>query len=400
MSATALRLSRVKPSPTLVVTAKAAELKAAGKDVIGLGAGEPDFDTPDHIKDAAIAAIKGGQTKYTPVGGTPALKKAISEKFKRENGLDYAANQIIASAGGKQVIFNAILATVNEGDEVIIPAPYWVSYPDIVLFAEGTPVVVPAKEEDGFKLSPAALEKAITPKTKWLILNSPSNPTGAAYTRQELRAVADVLLKHPHVWVMTDDIYEHLSYDGFEFNTLLQVEPKLYDRTLTVNGVSKAYSMTGWRIGYAGGPKALIAAMSDIQSHSTSNPCSISQAASVTALNGSQEFLKDWRASFATRRNLVVDALNKIEGITCLKPEGAFYVFPNIKKLLGKTTPAGKKLETCNDFCDYLLEEALVAAVAGSAFGMGGYFRISYATSEKLLTEAMTRIAAACAKLK
>ena len=396
----ASRLSRVKPSPTLVVTAKAAELKAAGKNVIGLGAGEPDFDTPDHIKDAAIAAIKNGETKYTPVGGTPALKKAISDKFKRENGLEYAANQIVAGVGAKQVIFNALLATLNAGDEVIIPAPYWVSYPDMVLFAEGTPVVVPSREEDGFKLSPETLEKAITPKTRWLILNSPSNPTGAAYTEKELRAIADVLLKHPHVWVMADDIYEHLLYDGFTFKTIAQIEPKLYDRTLTVNGVSKAYSMTGWRIGYAGGPKALIAAISDIQSHSTSNACSISQAASVAALNGPQEFLADWRKSFAARRNLVVDALNAIEGITCLKPEGAFYVFPNIKGLLGKKTPAGKTLETCNDFCDYLLEDALVASVAGSAFGMGGYFRISYATSEKNLKDAMERIAKACAALK
>ncbi|NBO18068.1 MAG: pyridoxal phosphate-dependent aminotransferase [Proteobacteria bacterium] len=396
----ATRLSRVKPSPTLVVTAKAAELKAAGKNVIGLGAGEPDFDTPDHIKDAAIAAIKGGDTKYTAVGGTPALKKAISEKFKRENGLTYAPNQIVVGNGGKQVIFNALLATVNEGDEVIIPAPYWVSYPDMVLFAEGTPVVVPAREEDGFKLSAQTLEKAITPKTKWIILNSPSNPTGAAYTEAELRAVADVLLRHPHVWIMTDDIYEHLNYDGFKFFTIAQIEPKLYERTLTVNGVSKAYSMTGWRIGYAGGPKELIAAMSDIQSHSTSNACSISQAASVAALSGPQEFLADWRKSFVARRNLVVDALNKIDGISCLKPEGAFYVFPSIKGLLGRKTPAGKTIASCNDFCDYLLEEALVAAVAGSAFGMGGYFRISYATSEKNLKDAMERIATACAALK
>lgn len=400
MSATAQRLSRVKPSPTLVVTAKAAELKAAGKDVIGLGAGEPDFDTPDHIKDAAIKAIKDGKTKYTPVGGTPDLKKAICDKFKRENGLDYATNQVLAGVGAKQVIFNALLATVNPGDEVIIPAPYWVSYPDMVLFAEGTPVIVPSLEEHGFKLSAATLEKAITPNTRWLILNSPSNPTGAAYTKAELRALADVLLKHPHVWIMADDIYEHLSYDGFEFFTIAQVEPKLYERTLTVNGVSKAYSMTGWRIGYAGGPKALIAAISDIQSHSTSNACSISQAASVAALNGPQEFLKDWRNSFASRRNMVVAALNKIDGITCLTPEGAFYVFPSIKGLIGKTTPKGKKIESCNDFCDYLLEEALVAAVAGSAFGMGGYFRISYATSEKILADAMQRITKACADLK
>ncbi len=400
MSATAQRLSRVKPSPTLVVTAKAAELKAAGKNVIGLGAGEPDFDTPDHIKEAAIEAIRSGQTKYTPVGGTPALKKAISDKFKRENGLEYAANQIVAGVGAKQVIFNALLATVNPGDEVIIPAPYWVSYPDMVLFAEGTPVVVPSREEDGFKLSPEALDKAITKNTRWLILNSPSNPTGSAYTKAELRALADVLLKHPHVWVMADDIYEHLAYDGFEFHTIAQVEPKLYDRTLTVNGVSKAYSMTGWRIGYAGGPKALIAAISDIQSHSTSNACSISQAASVAALNGPQEFLKDWRDSFAKRRNLVVEALNKIDGITCQTPEGAFYVFPSVKALFGRKTPAGKTIDSCNDFCDYLLEDALVASVAGSAFGMGGYIRISYATSEKILTDAMQRITKACADLK
>jgi len=393
------RLSRVKPSPTLAVTAKAAELKAAGKDVIGLGAGEPDFDTPDHIKEAAIAAIRKGETKYTPVGGTPALKNAIIQKFKRENGLEYAANQVIAGVGAKQVIFNAFLATLNSGDEVIIPAPYWVSYPDMVLFAEGSPVTVACREEDGFKLKPEALEKAITPKTKWLILNSPSNPTGAAYTENELRALADVLLKHPHVWVMADDIYEHLAYDGFVFKTIAQVEPKLMERTLTVNGVSKAYAMTGWRIGYAGGPKSLIAAIGDIQSHSTSNACSISQAASVAALNGPQEFLLAWKKSFAGRRNLVVDALNEIPGITCLKPEGAFYVFPNIKALIGKKTPQGKTIESCTDFCNYLLEEALVAAVAGSAFGMGGHFRISYATSEKVLSEAMVRIKKACAAL-
>jgi aspartate aminotransferase len=396
MFVAANRLSRVKPSPTLAVTAKAAELKAAGKDVIGLGAGEPDFDTPEHIKEAAIAAIKRGDTKYTPVAGTPALKKAIIDKFKRENGMEYAANQIVAGCGAKQVIFNAMLATLNTGDEVIIPAPYWVSYPDMVLFAEGSPVTVECREADGFKLRPEALEKAITPKTKWLILNSPSNPTGAAYTKDELRALADVLLRHPQVWVMADDIYEHLAYDGFRFYTIAQVEPKLYERTLTVNGVSKAYAMTGWRIGYAGGPKALIAAIADIQSHSTSNPCSISQAASVAALTGPQEFLQDWKASFAARRNLVVEALNKIPGITCLKPEGAFYVFPSLKGLLGKKTPQGKEITSCTEFCNYLLEEALVAAVAGSAFGMGGHFRISYATSEKILTEAMARITKAC----
>ncbi len=396
----ASRLSRVKPSPTLAVTAKAAELKAAGKDVIGLGAGEPDFDTPEHIKQAAIDAMKKGDTKYTPVAGTAALKKAIIDKFKRDNGLEYAANQIIAGVGAKQVIFNAMLATLNAGDEVIIPAPYWVSYPDMVLFAEGTPVIVSSKEEDGFKLSPQALDKAITPKTKWLILNSPSNPTGAAYSEKELRALADVLLKHPHVMILADDIYEHLLYDGFVFKTIAQVEPKLFERTLTVNGVSKAYSMTGWRIGYAGGPKNLIAAITDIQSHSTSNACSISQAASVAALNGPQEFLKEWRDSFAARRDLVVNGLNDIPGITCLKPEGAFYVFPSIKGLIGKKTPSGKVIDRCVSFCDYLLEEANVAAVFGEAFGMGGYFRISYATSEKNLNEAMARIKKACAALR
>ena len=395
----AKRLLNVKPSPTLAVTAKAAELKAAGKDVIGLGAGEPDFDTPEHVKKAAIDAIQRGDTKYTPVAGTPALKKAISDKFKRENELEYAANQIIAGTGAKQVLFNALLATLNSGDEVIIPAPYWVSYPDMVLFAEGKPVEVMCDEAQGFKLTPDALERAITPRTKWLILNSPSNPTGAAYTEQELRQLADVLLKHPHVWIMADDIYEHLCYDGFTFRTIAQVEPKLYGRTLTVNGVSKAYAMTGWRLGYAGGPKELIAAIANIQSHSTSNPCSITQAATVAALNGDQSFLSAWRKSFAGRRNLVVDSLNNIPDIQCLKPEGAFYVFPSMKKLIGRKTPAGKTIDSCKSFCDYLLEEALVAAVFGAAFGASGYFRISYATSEKNLRAAMERIKEVCAKL-
>jgi len=395
----ATRLKNVKPSPTLAVTAKAAELKAAGKNVIGLGAGEPDFDTPDHIKKAAIEAIQRGETKYTPVAGTPALKKAISDKFKRENGLDYAPNQIVACVGAKHVIFNAFMATLSAGDEVIIPAPYWVSYPDMVIFAEGTPVEVMCGEDYAFKLTPAALEKAITPKTKWLILNSPSNPTGAAYSEKELRALADVLLKHPHVMIMADDIYEHLCYDGFVFKTIAQVEPKLYSRTLTVNGVSKAYSMTGWRLGYAGGPKELIAAISDIQSHSTSNPCSITQAATVAALNGDQSFLQDWKQSFASRRDLVVASINAIGGLACLKPEGAFYVFPSMKGLIGKKTPAGKTIDSCKSFCDYLLEEALVAAVFGSAFGAPGYFRISYATSETQLTEALARMTSACAKL-
>lgn len=399
MSITAHRLSLVKPSPTLAVTAKAAELKAAGKDVIGLGAGEPDFDTPEHIKNAAIEAIKRGETKYTAVGGTPALKKAIINKFKRENNLEYAANQIVAGVGAKQIIFNALLATLNAGDEVIIPAPYWVSYPDMVLFAEGKPVTVACLEKDGFKLQPEALEKAITAKTKWLILNSPSNPTGAAYSEVELKAIAAVLLKYPHVMILADDIYEHLIYDGFSFQTIAQVEPKLFERTLTVNGVSKAYAMTGWRIGYAGGAKSLIAAISDIQSHSTSNACSISQAASVAALNGDQAFLQDWKKSFAARRNLVVDALNKIAGLTCRKPEGAFYVFPNMQQLIGKKTPQGKIISTSADLCEYLLDEALVATVAGSAFGMEGYFRISYATSETVLTKAMERIKTACNNL-
>ncbi|MEQ1705450.1 MAG: pyridoxal phosphate-dependent aminotransferase [Rickettsiales bacterium] len=400
MTDVARRLSLVKPSPTLAVTAKAAELKTAGKDVIGLGAGEPDFDTPEHIKNAAIEAIKKGETKYTAVAGTPALKKAIIDKFKRENGLEYAANQIVVGVGAKQIIFNALMATINAGDEVIIPAPYWVSYPDMVLFAEGTPITVSCLEKDGFKLKPDVLEKAITKKTKWLILNSPSNPTGSAYSKEELRALADVLLKHPQVMILSDDIYEHLLYDGFTFSTIAQVEPKLYDRTLTVNGVSKAYAMTGWRIGYAGGSKSLITAIADIQSHSTSNACSISQAASVAALTGDQVFLQDWRKSFAGRRDLVVAALNNITGITCLKPEGAFYVFPNMQKLIGKKTPQGKTINNSSEFCEYLLEEGLVAAVAGSAFGLEGYFRISYATSEAVLQKAMQRIKAACEAIK
>ena len=394
------RLSNIKPSPTIAVTMKAAELKAAGKDVIGLGAGEPDFDTPQHVKDAAVAAIAKGDTKYTPVGGTVALKKAICEKFQRENGLEFAPNQIVVGTGAKQVIFNAFLATLNAGDEVIIPAPYWVSYPDMVAFAEGTPVPVACAEEGGFKLTPQALEKAITPRTKWLILNSPSNPTGGAYSTAELKALAEVLLKHPHVWILSDDIYEHLVYDGFRFSTLAQVEPKLLPRTLTVNGVSKAYAMTGWRIGYAGGDKALIAAITDIQSQSTSNPSSISQAASVAALSGTQDFLPEWVAAFKRRRDLVVARMNAIEGISCITPEGAFYVFPNCKQLLGKKTPAGKLLSTSIEFCEYLLEEALVAAVAGSAFGMDGYFRISYATSDAVLEEACKRIKTACEALK
>ena len=399
MSIVAQRLQRVKPSPTIAVTMKAAELKAAGKDVIGLGAGEPDFDTPANIKAAAKAAIDKGDTKYTAVDGTPALKKAIAAKFKRENGLDYAPNQISVGTGGKQVLYNALMATLNPGDEVIVPAPYWVSYPDMVILAEGKPVEVACSENQGFKLTAEALEAAITPKTKWLILNSPSNPTGAAYTKADLKALADVLLKHPHVWVMTDDMYEHLVYDDFEFATIAQVEPKLYDRTLTVNGVSKAYCMTGWRIGYAGGPAQLIKAMSAIQSQSTSNPSSISQAAAVEALNGSQDFIPANNKVFKERRDLVVKMLNEAKGLRCPKPEGAFYVFPSCAGTIGKKTPDGKVIATDTDFVTYLLESVGVAVVQGSAFGLAPYFRISYATSTEALRDACTRIQKACAAL-
>ncbi len=399
MSLIASRLAAVKPSPTLAVTAKAAELKAAGKDVIGLGAGEPDFDTPDHIKQAGIAAIEQGQTKYTPVAGTPALKDAIINKFKRDNGLDYARNEIVVGCGAKQVLFNAFLATLSPGDEVIIPAPYWVSYPDMVAVAEGKPVIVECPEQHGFKLTPKKLEAAITSKTKWLVLNSPSNPTGSAYSEEDLQALADVLLKHPHVYVMADDIYEYLVYDGFTFATLASVEPRLKERTLTINGVSKAYSMTGWRIGYGAGPAELIKAICDVQSHSTSNPCSISQAASIAAISGDHGFLEQWKAAFVTRRDLVVERLNAIDGIFCTKPNGAFYVYPSCQALLGSTTRSGQTLSDSAEFCAWLLEEALVAAVPGSAFGLDGYFRVSYATSEAALEQACERIASACASL-
>ncbi|MGB0718952.1 MAG: aspartate transaminase [Bdellovibrionales bacterium] len=394
------RLSRIKPSPTIAVTNKAKELKAAGKDVIGLGAGEPDFDTPDFIKDAAKAAMDAGDTKYTGVDGTPALKDAIIAKFKRDNDLEYTRDQITVGTGGKQVLYNALMASLNPGDEVIIPAPYWVSYPDMTLLAEGTPVAVDCHAENNFKLQPADLEAAITPKTKWLILNSPSNPTGGAYSWDEMKALTDVLLRHPHVYVMTDDMYEHLVYDGFEFCTPAQVEPKLYDRTLTVNGVSKSYAMTGWRIGYAGGPADLIKAIAKIQSQSTSNPCSISQAAAVAALNGDQSFLKGRNDAFKARRDMVVDMLNVAEGITCIKPEGAFYVYPSCAGVIGKTTPDGKHIETDEDFVTYLLEAEGVACVQGAAFGLSPNFRISYATSEDALREACTRIQRACAALK
>lgn len=393
------RLQKIKPSPTIAVSTKARELKAAGKDVIGLGAGEPDFPTPENIKNAAIEAIHQNDTCYTAVDGTPALKQAIIDKFKRENNLEYTASQITVGSGAKQVLFNAFVASLNDGEEVIIPAPYWVSYPDMVAIAGGTPVFVTCSAKNNFKLQPEELEQAITDKTKWIILNSPSNPTGAAYTFDEMKALTDVLLKHPHVHIMSDDIYEHVVYEGFKFVTPAQVEPQLLDRTLTINGVSKAYAMTGWRIGYAGGSADLIKAMSIIQSQSTSNPCSISQAASVEALNGAQDFLPERAAAFQKRRDKVVDWLNAIEGITCIKPEGAFYVFPSFEGLIGKKTPDGKVIETSNDFGGYLLEHALVAVVPGIAFGMEGFFRISYATSDELLEEACKRIAKACEAL-
>ncbi|HZH26731.1 MAG TPA: pyridoxal phosphate-dependent aminotransferase [Azospirillaceae bacterium] len=396
----ASRLSRIKPSPTIAVTQKARDLKAAGKDVIGLGAGEPDFDTPDNIKEAAYRAIREGQTKYTNVDGTPELKAAIRAKFLRENGLDYAVDQITVANGGKQVIYNAFMATLNPGDEVIVPAPYWVSYPDMAVLAEGTPVFVTGPAEKGFKLQPEDLDRAITPRTKWLVLNSPNNPTGAAYTRTELKALAEVLLRHPHVWVLTDDMYEHLNYDGFEFTTIAQVEPQLLSRTLTVNGVSKAYAMTGWRIGYAGGPKDLIKAMGGMQSQITSNPSSVSQAAAVEALNGPQDFIKERAAAFKQRRDLVVSMLNQAAGLHCHRPEGAFYVYPSCAGLIGKTTPGGKRIETDEDFVTYLLESEGVAVVQGAAFGMSPFFRISYATSAEVLENACVRIQRACAALR
>jgi aspartate aminotransferase len=392
-------LERVKPSPTMAITSKAREMKAAGFDVIGLGAGEPDFDTPDNVKQAAIAAIERGETKYTAVDGIPELKRAIASKFERENDLTYKPAEITVGSGGKQVLYNALLATLNPGDEVIVPSPYWVSYPDIVLLAGATPVVVETKLEDGFKLSPKALEAAITPRSKWFIFNSPSNPTGAAYTREEIKALTDVLLKHENVWVLSDDIYEHLVYDGFAFSTPAQVEPKLKGRTLTMNGVSKAYSMTGWRIGYAGGPEPLIKAIATLQSQSTSNPCSISQWASVEALEGPQDFLKRWVASFQDRRDLVVSMLNQAKGITCPTPEGAFYVYPSCAGVIGRTSRDGKKIETDEDFATALLQEEGVAVVHGAAFGLSPFFRISYATGIEALEEACRRIQRFCANV-
>ena len=394
MSIVSNSLKRIKPSPTIAVTSKAREMRAAGKDVIGLGAGEPDFDTPDNIKEAAIEAIRKGDTKYTAVDGTPALKKAIQDKFNRENNLKYNIDEISVGTGGKQVLYNAFMATINKGDEVLIPAPYWVSYPDIILLAGGKPKIVKCEEKDNFKLTPKKLKKAISKKTKWIILNSPSNPTGSAYTKDEIISLSKILLKYNKTYILSDDIYEHITYDNFKFFTIAQID-KLKKRTLTMNGVSKSYSMTGWRIGYAAGPKEIIKAMAKIQSQSTSNPTSISQAAAVEALNGTQEFIKERSDSFKERRDFVVDSLNNIKGINCLKPEGAFYVFPSCKKLLGKKT----KLKTDKDFVEKLLEQSEVAVVQGSAFGLDGYFRISYATSMENLKKAMGRIKSFCENL-
>jgi len=394
MSIVSNSLKRIKPSPTIAVTSKAREMRAAGKDVIGLGAGEPDFDTPDNIKEAAIEAIRKGDTKYTAVDGTPALKKAIQAKFSRENDLSYELDQISVGTGGKQVLYNALMATINKGDEVIIPAPYWVSYPDIVLLAGGKPKIIKCDEKNNFKLTPEKLKKAVSKKTKWIIINSPSNPTGSGYTKDEIIALSKILMKYKNLYILSDDIYEHITYDGFKFFTIAQIE-KLKSRTLTMNGVSKSYSMTGWRIGYAAGPKEIIKAMAKIQSQSTSNPTSISQAAAVEALNGTQDFISERSNSFKERRNFVVDSLNNIKGISCLSPEGAFYVFPNCKKLLNNKT----KLKTDKDFVEKLLEKAEVAVVQGSAFGLDGYFRISYATSMENLKKAMQRIKTFCDSL-
>jgi aspartate aminotransferase len=394
------RLSRIKPSPTIAVSTKAAELKAAGRDVIGLGAGEPDFDTPDHIKQAAAAAMAAGKTKYAPVAGIPELRRAVCDKLKRDNDLTYTPDQISVGCGGKQTIYNALMATLNPGDQMIIPAPYWVSYPDITLLAEGEPVIVDCPESTNFKLTPDMLEAAITPKTKWLMLNSPSNPTGAAYTRADLAALGEVLKKHPHVWVMTDDMYEFIIYDDFEFTTIAQVTPELYDRTLTLNGLSKAYCMTGWRVGYAAGPVELIKAMNKIQSQSTTSTSTISQWASVAALDGDHSFIAKHNKVFKERRDLVVSMLNQANGLTCATPEGAFYVYPSCAGVMGRKTPEGKALETDEDFVTYLLESEGVAAVHGEAFGLSPYFRISYATSTEALEDACQRIQRACAALR
>ncbi|MES2986681.1 MAG: pyridoxal phosphate-dependent aminotransferase [Pseudomonadota bacterium] len=397
---TSAALNRIQPSATLAMTSRVLDMKRQGIDVIGLGAGEPDFDTPDFVKEAAIEAIRAGQTKYTNVDGTAELKEAIIAKYKRDNGLTYAANQISVNSGGKHTLFNAFCATIDPGDEVVIPAPYWVSYPDVVEFAAGKPVFISAGADQNYKIKPEQLEAAITAKTKWVVLNSPSNPTGAAYSEAELRALGEVLERHPHVLIYADDMYEHILYDGFEFRTIAQVCPALYDRTLTANGVSKAYAMTGWRIGYAGGPAWLIKAMGKLQSQSTSNPSSISQAASVAALNGDQSFLKERVAAFQGRRDLVVSMLNQINGMNCPRPEGAFYVYPEFSALIGKTTPKGMLIDTDEAMINYLLDDARVAAVHGAAFGFSPALRISYATSDAILTEACGRIQEACAALR
>ncbi|PPR66256.1 MAG: Aspartate aminotransferase [Alphaproteobacteria bacterium MarineAlpha3_Bin7] len=399
MKILAERINKIAPSPTMAVTARARELKAAGKDIIGLGAGEPDFDTPEHVKEAAVKALADGYTKYTDVPGSIELREAICNKFQRENSLRYTPDQIQVGCGGKQNIFNAIVATIEEGDEVIVPAPYWVSYPDIVLLAGGNPIVLPCSIENNFKINPEQLDAVITPKTKWLILNSPSNPTGAAYTKEEIKGLAKVLVQHPHVWIMTDDIYEHILYDGFEFSTIAEVEPQLYDRTLTLNGLSKAFSMTGWRVGYAAGPVGLIKAMNKIQSQSTSHTSSISQAASIAALNGPMDFLVERNQVFMERRDLVVEALSSIKGFKCLKPEGAFYVYPDCSGVIGKKSPEGHEIKDDSDLATYLLEAAGVAVVFGEAFGLSPFFRISYATGTDLLEDACQRIAEACSDL-
>ena len=400
MSLESATLARVKPSATMATDQKARELKAQGRDVISLGAGEPDFDTPENIKEAAIRAIREGKTKYTTVDGIPELKEAIAAKFGRENGLTYKPSQVNVSPGGKPVIFNAMMATLNPGDEVIVPAPYWVSYPDMVLLAGGTPVFAPTTAASGFKLKPAELEAAITPRTRWLILNSPSNPSGAAYTKEELKGLAEVLLRHPQVWILTDDMYEHLMFDDMKFWTIAQVEPALYERTLTMNGVSKAYAMTGWRIGYAAGPEPLIKLMAKVMSQSTSNPCSVSQYAAVEALNGPQDFIKPNAALFQKRRDLVVSMLNQASGLVCPTPEGAFYVYPSCEKLIGRTAPSGRVIGSDKDFANELLEAEGVAVVFGEAFGLSPFFRISYATSEKVLEDACGRIQRFCASVK
>ena len=400
MTLLAQRLGRVKQSATIVFTQLARDMRAQGRDVISLSSGEPDFDTPDNIKDAAIDAIRRGETKYTPVDGIPELKSAICAKFKRDNGLDYKPSQVTVSPGGKHVIYNALVATLDPGDEVVIPAPYWVSYPDMVLLCGGEPVIVNCPQNNGFKMRPEDLESAITDRTKWLILNSPSNPTGAAYTMDDLKALGEVLKRHPQVHVLTDDMYEHLVYDDFEFATIAEATPELYDRTLTMNGMSKAYCMTGWRVGYAAGPEPLIKAMAKVQGQNTSGPTSISQWASVEALNGPQDFIAEHNVDYKKRRDMVVDMLNKADGLHCHRPEGAFYVYPSCAGVIGKTTPAGKLIEKDEDFVVYLLETEGVAAVHGEAFGLSPHFRVSYATSYELLEDACKRIQRACAALK